>query len=87
MFLVHRRGLERDGANPTYLTGYGGFNISMTPGFSRSLLAWLEQGGVVAVPNLRGGGEYGEAWHQGGMLGTKQNTLRRLHRRGGVPDP
>jgi prolyl oligopeptidase len=75
MFVVHRRGLVRDGTNPTYLTGYGGFNIPMTPGFSRSLLAWLEQGGVVAVPNLRGGGEYGEAWHQGGMLGTKQNTF------------
>jgi prolyl oligopeptidase len=75
MFVVHRRGMPLDGANPTYLTGYGGFNIPMTPGFSRSLLAWLEQGGVVAVPNLRGGGEYGEAWHQGGMLGTKQNTF------------
>jgi prolyl oligopeptidase len=75
MFLVHRRGLVRDGQNPVYLTGYGGFNIPMTPGFSRSLLAWLEQGGVVAVPNLRGGGEYGEAWHQAGMLGKKQNTF------------
>jgi prolyl oligopeptidase len=75
MFAVHRRGMPLDGTNPTYLTGYGGFNIPMTPGFSRSLLAWLEQGGVVAVPNLRGGGEYGEAWHQGGMLGTKQNTF------------
>jgi prolyl oligopeptidase len=75
MFLVHRRGLVRDGQNPVYLTGYGGFNIPMTPGFSRSLLAWLEQGGVVAVPNLRGGGEYGEAWHQAGMLDRKQNTF------------
>jgi prolyl oligopeptidase len=75
MFLVHRRGLVRDGTNPVYLTGYGGFNISMTPGFSRSLLLWLEQGGVVAVPNLRGGGEYGEAWHQGGMLANKQNSF------------
>jgi prolyl oligopeptidase len=75
MFLVHRKELVRDVANPTYLTGYGGFNIPMTPGFSRSLLAWLEQGGVVAVPNLRGGGEYGERWHQGGMLATKQNTF------------
>lgn len=75
MFLVHRHDLARDGSNATYLTGYGGFNIPMTPGFSRSLLAWLEQGGLVAVPNLRGGGEYGEGWHQAGMLGTKQNTF------------
>ena len=75
MFVVHPRGLELDGANPTYLTGYGGFNISMTPGFSRSLFLWLEHGGVVAVPNLRGGGEYGETWHQAGMLGNKQNSF------------
>lgn len=75
MFVVHRRGLARDGDNPAYLTGYGGFNISMTPGFSRSLLAWLEQGGVVAVPNLRGGGEYGEGWHQAGMLAHKQSSF------------
>jgi prolyl oligopeptidase len=75
MFLVHPRGIERDGNRPTYLTGYGGFNISMTPSFSRSMLLWLEQGGVLAIPNLRGGGEYGETWHRGGMLGTKQNTF------------
>lgn len=75
MFLVHRRELQRDGTNPTYLTGYGGFNISMTPGFSRSLLLWLERGGVVAIPNIRGGGEYGEGWHQGGMLAAKQNSF------------
>jgi prolyl oligopeptidase len=75
MFLVHPRGLPLDGNNPTYLTGYGGFNVSMTPGFSRSLLLWLEQGGVVAIPNLRGGGEYGETWHQAGMLANKQNTF------------
>lgn len=75
MFLVHRRDLERNGSAPTYLTGYGGFNISMTPGFARSLMLWLEQGGVLAVPNLRGGGEYGEAWHQAGMLAQKQNTF------------
>ena len=61
MFLVHQRGLKRDGDTPTYLTGYGGFNISMTPAFSRSLLLWLEQGGLVAIPNIRGGGEYGES--------------------------
>jgi prolyl oligopeptidase len=75
MFVVHRTGLERNGQHPTYLTGYGGFNISMSPAFSRSLLLWLEHGGVVAVPNLRGGGEYGESWHQGGMLANKQNSF------------
>jgi len=75
MFLVHRNGLSLTGDNPTYLTGYGGFNISMTPGFSRSLLLWVESGGVVAVPNLRGGGEYGESWHQAGMLARKQNSF------------
>lgn len=75
MFLVHRTNLVKNGDNATYLSGYGGFNISMTPAFSRSLLLWLEHGGVVAIPNLRGGGEYGEAWHQGGMLATKQNTF------------
>jgi len=75
MFLVHRRGLARSGDTPTYLTGYGGFNISMTPAFSRSLLLWLEHGGLVAVPNIRGGGEYGEGWHQAGMLAHKQNSF------------
>jgi len=75
MFVVHRAGVTRDGNNPTYLTGYGGFNISMTPSFSRSLLLWLEHGGILAVPNIRGGGEYGESWHQGGMLGKKQNSF------------
>jgi prolyl oligopeptidase len=75
MFLVHRNGLRLTGDNPTYLTGYGGFNISMTPGFSRSLLLWVERGGLVAVPNLRGGGEYGESWHQAGMLARKQNSF------------
>jgi prolyl oligopeptidase len=75
MFMVHRLGLERRGDNPTYLTGYGGFNISMTPAFSRSVLLWLEHGGVLAVPNIRGGGEYGETWHQAGILGSKQNSF------------
>ncbi len=75
MFVVHHTGLRRDGNNPVYLTGYGGFNISMTPAFSRSLLLWIERGGVVAIPNLRGGGEYGERWHQEGMLGRKQNSF------------
>jgi prolyl oligopeptidase len=75
MFVVHRAGIELDGDNPTYLTSYGGFNISMTPAFSRSLLLWLEHGGVLAVPNIRGGGEYGESWHQAGILGNKQNSF------------
>jgi prolyl oligopeptidase len=75
MFLVHARGLGRTGDTPTYLTAYGGFNISMTPAFSRSLLLWLEHGGLVAIPNIRGGGEYGEGWHQAGMLGRKQNSF------------
>ncbi|MEP6686723.1 MAG: prolyl oligopeptidase family serine peptidase [Gemmatimonadales bacterium] len=75
MFLVHQRGLARTGDTSTYLTAYGGFNISMTPAFSRSLLLWLEHGGLVAIPNIRGGGEYGEAWHQGGILGQKQHSF------------
>ena len=75
MFVVHRNGLPLNGDNPAYLTGYGGFNISMTPAFSRSLLLWLEHGGVLAIPNIRGGGEYGERWHQGGILGNKQNSF------------
>jgi prolyl oligopeptidase len=75
MFLVHQVGLEQTGNNPTYLTGYGGFNISMTPSFSRSMLLWLERGGVIAVPNIRGGGEYGEGWHQAGILAAKQNSF------------
>jgi prolyl oligopeptidase len=75
MFVVRRRDVMPDGDRPTYLTGYGGFNISMTPSFSRSILLWLERGGVLAIPNLRGGGEYGEDWHQGGMLAQKQNSF------------
>jgi prolyl oligopeptidase len=75
MFLVHLAALARNGNNPAYLTGYGGFNISMTPAFSRSLLLWLEHGGLVAIPNIRGGGEYGETWHQAGILGSKQNSF------------
>lgn len=75
MFVVRREGLSLNGDNPTYLTGYGGFNISMTPAFSRSLLLWLEHGGVLAIPNIRGGGEYGEQWHQAGILGRKQNSF------------
>ena len=75
MFVVHRRGLARDGSNPTVLTGYGGFNIALTPAFTRSIFLWLEQGGVYAVAHLRGGSEYGEEWHQAGMLGRKQHVF------------
>jgi len=75
MFVVARKGLSLDGTNPTLLSGYGGFNISETPEFRRPLLLWLERGGVYALPNLRGGGEYGEAWHHAGMLERKQNVF------------
>jgi len=75
MFITHRKGLALDGQNPTYLYAYGGFNVSLTPGFSVARLLWLEQGGVLAIPNLRGGGEYGEAWHQAGMTPHKQNVF------------
>jgi prolyl oligopeptidase len=75
MFIVHRKGVKRNGDNPTLLTGYGGFNISMTPYFSQTRIPWLEAGGVMAIPNLRGGGEYGERWHADGMLGNKQNVF------------
>ena len=75
MFITHKKGIELDGNNPTYLYAYGGFNISLTPGFSVSNLIWLERGGIYAVPNLRGGGEYGETWHQAGMKQQKQNVF------------
>src|SRR2546430_9319474 len=75
MFITHKKGLTLDGSNPTYLYGYGGFNISLTPSFSVATLVWLEMGGVYAVPNLRGGGEYGEEWHQAGMHDKKQNVF------------
>ena len=75
MFITHKRGLKLDGNNPTLLYGYGGFNISITPSFSVANLVWMEMGGVYAVPNLRGGGEYGEDWHQGGMKLKKQNVF------------
>ncbi|MDB5105617.1 MAG: prolyl oligopeptidase [Fibrobacteres bacterium] len=75
MFLVHKRGLVLDGNAPVYLYGYGGFNISLTPSFSVGNLPWLELGGVLAVANIRGGGEYGEEWHQAGAKERKQNCF------------
>jgi prolyl oligopeptidase len=75
MFLSHRKGLKRHGHNPTLLYGYGGFRISLTPSFSPAALAWMEMGGLYAVPNLRGGGEYGEEWHQAGTKLKKQNVF------------
>ena len=75
MFIIHKKGLKLDGTNPTLLYGYGGFNISQTPGFSVSRLVWLEMGGVFAVANLRGGAEYGEAWHEAGTKLKKQNVF------------
>ncbi|MBI4494817.1 MAG: S9 family peptidase [Chloroflexi bacterium] len=73
MFLVHGQEVRPGGNAPTVLTGYGGFNVARTPEFNRSLLQWLDDGGLWVLPNLRGGGEYGEAWHRAGMLGQKQN--------------
>lgn len=75
MFVVHRQGIELDGTNQTYLTGYGGFNISEAPHFRPIYGCWLESGGVLAIPSLRGGGEFGEEWHRAGMLESKQNTF------------
>ncbi|HNR07786.1 MAG TPA: prolyl oligopeptidase family serine peptidase [Saprospiraceae bacterium] len=75
MFLVYKKGLVLDGNNPCYLYAYGGFNISLSPSFSASRLILLENGGVFAMPNLRGGGEFGEAWHKAGMLEKKQNVF------------
>lgn len=75
VFLTHKKGLKKDGTNPVLLYGYGGFNIPMTPGFSVSNSFFVEQGGIYAVVNLRGGSEYGEAWHKAGMLLNKQNVF------------
>jgi prolyl oligopeptidase len=75
MFIVHKKGLQYNGQNPTYLYGYGGFNVSLTPSFNVLNYILLENNGVYALPNLRGGGEYGEAWHKAGMLEKKQNVF------------
>jgi prolyl oligopeptidase len=75
MFITHKKGLKLDGNNPTYLYGYGGFSVSLTPAFSIANLVWMEMGGVYAQPNLRGGGEYGEEWHLAGTKSKKQNVF------------
>jgi prolyl oligopeptidase len=75
MFISYKKGMKRDGQNPIYLYGYGGFDVSQTPTFKPENLVWMEMGGIYAVANLRGGGEYGEKWHEGGMLNTKQNVF------------
>ena len=75
MFVMYKKGLKRDGTNPTYLTGYGGFTASSLPGFSSTAITWAENGGVYALVNLRGGGEFGEPWHRAGMLDKKQNVF------------
>jgi prolyl oligopeptidase len=75
MFLVHKKDIKFDGSSPALLTGYGGFNLSQTPGFSARAALWVEKGGVYALPNLRGGGEFGEDWHKAGMLAKKQNVF------------
>ncbi len=75
MFITHRADLERNGTNPTILYAYGGFDVNLTPVFSPALIGWLEHGGVYAQPNLRGGGEYGKAWHEAGMFEKKQNVF------------
>ena len=75
MFIIRRKDLKRDGSTPMLLTGYGGFNLTETPYFSTEFMVFLEHGGAVAVPNLRGGGEYGEAWHRAGMKEKKQNVF------------
>jgi prolyl oligopeptidase len=75
MFVVNKKGIEKNGKNPTLLTGYGGFNISLKPTFNRSMYLWMEHGGIYAVANLRGGSEFGEDWHRAGMLEKKQNVF------------
>ena len=83
MIITYKKGTQLNGKNPTILYGYGGFNISQTPGFRSTNALWLEQGGVYAVPNIRGGGEYGRDWHNAGIQTKKQNVFefkkRELH--------
>jgi len=75
MFIVHKKGLDMNRPHPVFLYGYGGFNISLTPSYSSSNMVWLENGGIYALANLRGGGEYGEKWHKQGMKLNKQNVF------------
>jgi prolyl oligopeptidase len=75
MFLFYKKGMQLNGANPVLMTAYGGFDVSETPAFRTDAVIWAEHGGIFALPNLRGGGEYGEAWHKAGMLGKKQNVF------------
>ncbi len=75
MFVVMKKGIDRSKGSPTLLYGYGGFNVSLTPGFSPTRLAWVDKGGILAIANLRGGGEYGKAWHDAGRLANKQNVF------------
>ncbi len=75
MFVVHKKGVQKNGRNPTLLTAYGGFNLSLTPAFNRAAYLWMEHGGIYAVANLRGGAEFGEDWHRAGMLDKKQNVF------------
>ena len=75
LIISYRKGLKLDGSNPTILYGYGGFDVSLTPSFSVSVASWLDLGGVYAVANLRGGGEYGQAWHLAGTRMNKQNVF------------
>jgi len=75
MFVVHKKGIQKTGKNPTLLTAYGGFNVSLTPTFSRTAYLWMEHGGIFAMANLRGGAEFGEDWHRAGMLDKKQNVF------------
>jgi prolyl oligopeptidase len=82
MFVGRKKGLEKDGQRPVVMTGYGGFNIGLTPYFSPMFALWMEAGGLFGLPNLRGGSEYGENWHKGGMLGNKQNVFDDFHAAG-----